>query len=102
MSWSVAIVTPVFRHNSSVDNPSFYHPVSVMPAMVLLLEHVIITQIYNFIAPFIPQNQYGVVKGTGAQCKYCCNCNSSSELLARMSYCVCAAVDKFDWVDCLI
>ena len=67
MLWSLAIVTHVFRHNSSVDDPSFHHPVSVMPAMVLLLEHVIITQIYNFIALFIPQNQYGVVKGTGAQ-----------------------------------
>ena len=38
-----------------------------MPTLALLFEHVIGSQMYNFIAPFIPQNQYGFVKGTGAQ-----------------------------------
>ena len=47
--------------------PSFYCPVSVMPTLALLFERVIGSQMYNFIAPFIPQNQYGFVKGTGAQ-----------------------------------
>ena len=38
-----------------------------MPTLALLFEHVIGSQMYNFIASFIPQTQYGFMKGTGAQ-----------------------------------
>ena len=38
-----------------------------MPTLALLFERVISSQMYNFITPFIPQNQYGFMKGTGAQ-----------------------------------
>ena len=38
-----------------------------MPTLALLFERVIGSQMYNFIASFIPQSQYGFVKGTGAQ-----------------------------------
>ena len=67
MSWKVPRVTPVFKNRGSVSDPLFYRPVSVMPTLALLFECVIGSQMYNFIAPFIPQNQYGFVKGTGAQ-----------------------------------
>ena len=66
-SWKVARVTPIFKHKGSAADPAFYHPVSVMPTLALLFERVIGSQMYNFTAPFIPQNQYGFVKGTGAQ-----------------------------------
>ena len=42
-------------------------PVSVMPTLALLFECVIGSQMYNFVTLFIPQNQYGFVKATGAQ-----------------------------------
>ena len=66
-SWKVAGVMPVFKNRGSVSDPLFYCPVSVMPTLALLFEHVIGSQMYNFIAPFIPQIQYGLLKGTGAQ-----------------------------------
>ena len=66
-SWKVARVTLVFKHKGFAADPAFYHPVSVMPTLALLLERVISSQMYNFITPFIPQNQYGILKGTGAQ-----------------------------------
>ena len=59
--------TRVLKNKSSVSDPLFYRPVSVMPTLALLFECVIGSQMYNFIASFIPQNQYGFVKGTGAQ-----------------------------------
>ena len=65
--WKVARVTPIFKHKCSAADTAFYHPVSVMPTLALLFERVIGSQMYNFTAPFIPQNQYGFVKGTGAQ-----------------------------------
>ena len=37
MSWRVATVAPVFKIKGSVADPSFYHPVSVMPTLALLL-----------------------------------------------------------------
>ena len=66
-SWEVARVTPVFKHKGSAADPAFYRLVSVMPTLALLFERVISSQMYNFITPFIPQNQYGIMKGTGAQ-----------------------------------
>ena len=38
-----------------------------MPTLALLFERVSGSQMYNFVVPFIPQNKYGFVKGTGAQ-----------------------------------
>ena len=38
-----------------------------MPTLASLFECVIDSQLYNFLAPNIPQNQYGFLKGTGAQ-----------------------------------
>ena len=40
---------------------------SVKPTLELLFEHVIGSHMYNFVILFIPQNQYGFVKGAGAQ-----------------------------------
>ena len=65
--WKVARVTSVFKNRGSVSDPLFYRPVSVMPTLALLFERVIGSQMYNFIAPFMPQNQYEFMKGTGAQ-----------------------------------
>ena len=58
-----------FKHKGSAADPAFCRPASVMPIYILalLFEHVIGSRMYNFIAPFIPQNQYGFVKGTGAE-----------------------------------
>ena len=39
----------------------------MLPTLALLFERVISSQLYNRIMPFIPQSQYGFVKGTGAQ-----------------------------------
>ena len=66
-SWKIARITPVYKHQGSVTNPSFYRPVSVLPTLVLLFERVISSQLYNRIMPFVSQSQYGFVKGTGAQ-----------------------------------
>ena len=65
--WKVARVMPVFKNRDSVSDPLFYRPVSVMPTLALLFERVIGSQMYNFIVPFVPQNQYGFVKGMSAQ-----------------------------------
>ena len=50
-SWKIARVTPVFKHKGSAANPAFYCSVSVVPTLALLFEHVIGSQMYNFIAP---------------------------------------------------
>ena len=65
-SWKVARVLSIFKHKGSATDPYFYRSVSVMPTLALLFECVIDSQLYNFLAPYIPQNQYAFVKGTGA------------------------------------
>ena len=66
-SWKIARITPVYKRRGSVTHPSFYRPISVLPTLALLFERVISSQLYNYITPFIPQSQYGFLKGTGAQ-----------------------------------
>ena len=39
----------------------------MLPTLALLFERVISSQLYNRIMLFVPQSQYGFVKGTGAQ-----------------------------------
>ena len=65
--WKTAQITPVYKRQGSVTDPSFYRPVSVLPTLALIFDHVISSQLYNHIMPFVAQSQYGFVKGTGAQ-----------------------------------
>ena len=56
-SWKIARITPIYKCQGSVTNPSFYKPVSLLPDLALLFEHVISSQLYNCIMPFVPQSQ---------------------------------------------
>ena len=107
-SWRVDRIIPVFKSKGSAADPSFYRPVSVMPTLALLFERVIGSQMYNFVAPFIPQNQYGFVKGTGAQ-----DCGTTVAFIVTqalnsrqecriVSLDIKGAFDKIWWSDCLI
>ena len=48
--------------------------------MVLLFEHVISSQLYNCITPFVLQSQYGFLKGSGAQ-----DCGTAIALFATQA-----------------
>ena len=39
----------------------------MLPTLALLFERVISSQLCNYITPFVPQNQYEFLKGTGVQ-----------------------------------
>ena len=93
----------MFKNKGSAADPSFNCPVSVMPTLELLFEHAIGPQLYNFVAPFIPQNQYEFVKGTGAQ-----DCGATIAFIATqvlhcwqechiMSFDIKGAFDKIWW-----
>ena len=42
----------------------------MLSTLALLFERIINSQLYNYITPFFPQNQYGFLKSSGAQeCK---------------------------------
>ena len=66
-SWKIARITPVYKCQGPVTYPSFYRIVLVLPTLALLFEREISSQLYNCITPFVPQNQFGFWKGTGAQ-----------------------------------
>ena len=74
-----------------------------MPTLALLFERVIGSQMYNFVAPFIPQNQYGFVKGTGAQdCGATVAFVATQALNSRQECCIVSldikgAFDKIWW-----
>ena len=52
----------------------------MLPTLALLFEHVISSQLYNCIMPFIPQSQYGFLKGSGAQ-----DCRTAIALFATQA-----------------
>ena len=80
MDWKIARTAPVYKHRGSVTDPSLYRPVSVLPTLALLFEHVISSQLYNHITPFIAQSQYGFLKGSGAQ-----DCGTAIALFATQA-----------------
>ena len=79
-SWKIDQITPVHKRRGSVTNPSFYQPVSVLPTLELLFELAISSKLYNWITPFVPQSQYGFLKGSGAQ-----DCRTATALFATQA-----------------
>ena len=65
-----------------------------MPTLALLFEHVIGSQMYNFNVPFLPQNQYGFVKGTGAQDCGATIAFTATQALNRRQECRIVSLDK--------
>ena len=66
-SWKVSRITPVYKNKGSTTDPRFYRPIAVLPTLAMVFEHVIYSQMYRHIAPYIPPSQFGFLKGTGAQ-----------------------------------
>ena len=79
-SRKIAQITPAYKRQRSVTNPSFYRPVSVLRTLALLFEHIISSQLYNCITPFVPQSQYGFSKGSEAQ-----DCGAAIALFATQA-----------------
>ena len=52
----------------------------MLSTLALLFERVISSQLYNCIMPFIPQSQYGFLKGSGAQ-----DCGTTIALFATQA-----------------
>ena len=46
--WKVALVTPIFKEGDETI-PTNYHPISVLPVTMIILEHHIHDQIYNYV-----------------------------------------------------
>ena len=78
-SWKIARITLIYKSRGSVTNLSFYQPVSVLPALALLFEHVIDSQLHNRVTLFVPQSQYGLLKGSEAQ-----DCGTAIALLTTL------------------
>jgi len=67
LSWKVSCITPVYKCKGSATDPRFYRPIALLPTLAMVFEHVLHSQLYHHISPYIPSAQYGFIKGTGAQ-----------------------------------
>jgi hypothetical protein len=63
-SWKVARVTPVYK-KVKVTEPQNYRPVSVLPTLATTFERVVMPQFSAFLLPHIPEEQFGLIPGTG-------------------------------------
>ena len=63
----VSCITPVYKHKGSATDPWFYHLIAVLPTLAIVFEHVLHSQLYCHISPYIPPTQFWFIRGTGAQ-----------------------------------
>ena len=62
-SWKIARVTPIHKKGPSTL-PSNYRPISVLPTLSTF-ERVLLPQLRSCLLPYIPDEQFGFVPGTG-------------------------------------
>ena len=63
-SWKIARVTPIHKKGPSTL-PSNYRPISVLPTLSTTFERVLLPQLRSCLLPYIPDEQFGFVPGTG-------------------------------------
>jgi hypothetical protein len=63
-SWKIQRITPPHKRGP-VSDPSNYRPLSVLVNLSVYFEHTVGPQFDSWIQSFVPESQFGFVKGTG-------------------------------------
>ena len=62
-SWKISCITPVFKRGSRLD-PTCYRPVAVLPTLSRIFERLLALQLWRYIDPHIPREQFGFMRGS--------------------------------------